>query len=58
MTKHAFLPTLDLSDKGSQFCSEIVTEKTKILEIQIGHVSTKHAQTVGILERTHASIKI
>ena len=30
---------------------------TQILEIQISHASTKHAQTIGILERTHASIK-
>ena len=29
----------------------------QILEIQISHASTKHAQTIGILERTHASIK-
>ena len=57
MTRHAYLPTLILSDKGSQFRSEIVAEITQILEIQISHASTKHAQTIGILERTHASIK-
>ena len=57
MTTHAYLPTLILSDKGSQFRSEVVAEITQILEIQISHASTKHAQTIGILERTHASIK-
>ena len=57
MTRHAYLPTIILSDKGSQFRSEIVAEITQILEIQISHASTKHAQTIGILERTHASIK-
>ena len=57
MTRHAYLPTLILSDKGSQFRSGIVAEITHILEIQISHASTKHAQTIGILERTHASIK-
>ena len=57
MTRHAYLPTLILSDKGSQFRSEIFAEITQILEIQISHASTKHAQTIGILERTHASIK-
>ena len=57
MTKHAYLPTLILSDKGSQFRSEVVAEIMQILEIQISHASTKHAQTIGILERTHASIK-
>ena len=57
LTRHAFLPTLILSEKGSQFRSEVVAEITQILEIQISHASTKHAQTMGILQRTHASIK-
>ena len=57
MTRHAYLPTLILSDKCSQFRSEVVAEITQILEIQISHASTKHAQTIGILERTHALIK-
>ena len=57
MTRHAYLPTLILSDKGSQFRSEVVAEITQILEIRISHASTKHAQTIGIKERTHASIK-
>ena len=51
------MPTLILSDKGSQFRSEVVREIAQILEIRISHASTKHAQTIGILERTHASIK-
>ena len=55
MTRHAYLPTLILSDKGSQFRTEVVAEITQILEIQISHASTKHAQTIGIWERTHAS---
>ena len=57
MTRHAYLPTLRLSDKKSQFRSELVAEKPQILEIQTSHASTKHSRTVGILERTHASIK-
>ena len=57
MTRHAYLPTLILSDKGSQFRSEVVAKITQILEIQISLASTKHAQTIGILERTHASTK-
>ena len=57
MLRHAHLPTLILSDKGSQFRSEAVADRTPILEIQNSHASTKHAQTVEILERTHSSIK-
>ena len=33
MTRHAYLPTLILSDKGSHFRSEVVAEITQILEI-------------------------
>ena len=58
MTRHSSLPILILSDKRwSQFRSEVVAEIAHILEIQISHASTKHAQTIGILEKTHASIK-
>ena len=57
MTRHAYLPTLISSDKDSQFRSEVVAELTQILEIQNSNASTKHAQTNGIQERTHASIK-
>ena len=41
MTRHAYLPTLILSDKGSQFRSEVVAEITQILEIQISHASNE-----------------
>ena len=44
MTRHAYLPTLIISDKGSQFRSEVVEELTRILEIQISHASTKQLE--------------
>ena len=56
-TRHAYLRTLVLSDKGSNKGSEVVAEITQILEIQISHASTKHAQTIGSLERIYVSIK-
>ena len=52
-TRHAYLLTTIISDKGSQFTAEAVQEITKILDIEIGHATTKHAQNIGILERTH-----
>ena len=55
MTRHAYLPTLILSEQGSQFQSETVAEITEILGTQVKHASTKHAQKVAILERTHVS---
>ena len=43
MTRHAYLPILVLSDKGSQFRSKFVAEITQILEIQFSHASKNHA---------------
>ena len=41
MTRHAYLPTLMLSDKCSQFRSEVVAEITQILEVQISLYETR-----------------
>ena len=57
MTRHCYLPTVKLTDKGSQFRAEVINQITKPLDIGISHASTKHAQTIGILERTHATLK-
>ena len=57
MTRHCYLPTVILTDKGSQFRSEVINQIAQTLDIRISHASTKHAQTKGILERTHASLK-
>ena len=57
MTRHCYLPTVILTDKGSQFRSEVINQIAQTLDIRIRHASTKHAQTIGILERTHASLK-
>ena len=57
MTRHAYLPTTIITDKGTQFMSEVVADTTRILGIQLRHATTKHAQTIGILERCHASLK-
>ena len=56
-TRHAYLPTTIITDKGTQFMSEVVADTTRVLGIQLRHATTKHAQTIGILERCHASLK-
>ena len=56
MTKHAYLPTTLISDKGSAFTSHVVKEVVSVLGITLKHATTKHAQTIGLLERSHASI--
>ena len=57
MTKHAYLPTTLISDKGTAFTSNVIKEVAGVLGITLKHATTKHAQTIGLLERSHASIK-
>ena len=57
MTKHAYLPTTLISDKGTAFMSQVIKEVTAVLGITLKHATTKHAQKNGLLERSHASIK-
>ena len=57
MTKHAYLPTTLVSDKGTAFMSHVIKEVAGVLGITLKHATTKHAQTIGLLERSHASIK-
>ena len=57
MTKHAYLPTTLISDKGTVFMSHVIKEVASVLGITLKHATTKHAQTNGLLELSHASIK-
>ena len=57
MTKHAYLPTTLTSDKGTAFLSHVIKEVAGVLGIALKHATTKNAQTIGLLERTHESIK-
>ena len=57
MTKHAYLPTTLITDKGTAFTSTIIAEITQILGITLKCATTKHPQTIGKFERTHASLK-
>ena len=57
MTKHTFSPTTLISDKGTDFMSHVIKEAAGVLGITLRHATTKHAQTVGLPERSHASFK-
>ena len=57
MTKHSYLPTTIITDKGTEFTSKIIAEITQIMGITLKCATTKHPQTIGKLERTHASLK-
>ena len=57
MTKHTYLPTTLITDKGTAFTFKLVAEIAQILGIQVKCATTKHPQTIGKLKRTHASLK-
>ena len=57
MTKHAYLPTTLITDKGTTFTSTIIAEITQFLGITLKCATTKHPQKIAKLERTHASSK-
>ena len=46
-----------ISDKGTAFMSLVIKEMAGVLGITLKHAATKHAQKIGLLERSHASIK-
>ena len=57
MIKHVYLPTVPISHRGSAFVSHVPKETAVFLEITLKHATPKHAQTIGVLERSHVSIK-
>ena len=57
MTQHGYLPTTLISDKGTAFASHVIKEVAGVLGITLKHATTKHAHTIGLLERCQASIK-
>ena len=57
LTRHAHLPRVIKTHKGSVFVSQIIHEVAEILGINLKNATTKPAQTIGVLERAHATIK-
>ena len=57
MTKHVYLPTTLISDKGTAFVSHVIKDLAGVLGITLKHETTKHAQTIGLLEQSHALAK-
>ena len=47
MTKHTYLPTSLITDKGTDFTSKLVAEVAHNLGIQMKCATTKHPQTIG-----------
>ena len=57
MTKHPYLLKTIISDKASVFMTQVVKEMAEVHGITLQYATTKHAQTIWMLERTHAPLK-
>ena len=57
ITKHAYLPTTLISDKGTAFMSDVIKEVAGVLGFTLKHTTTEHAQAIGLHEQSDASIK-
>ena len=55
--RHSYIPLLIVTDQGSQFVSKLLHELANILEIKLEHATVKHAQTIGVVERSHGPLK-
>ena len=57
LCKHTYFPTAIITDLGTQFNAQVTHEVAAVLGIEQKHATMKRAQTKGLLERTHASVK-
>ena len=57
LVEHAYLPTTIISDMGSASMFHDLREAAGVLVITLKHATTSHAQIIGMLERSAASIK-
>ena len=55
--RHAYLPTKIITDKGTAFTSNQMTDLMQSLNITVKHATIKHAQSIGMVERSHSNIK-
>ena len=57
LTNHAYLPTTLIWDKGSTLVSHGIEEVACVPGITLKLPKTNYVQTIGLLERSEASIK-
>ena len=57
MTKHAYLPTTLISDKGTAFTSHVIKEMAGVLGITLKHATTKHPQTIGLMPDADTNVE-
>ena len=56
-TQHSYVPKTILTEKGTTFTSQLLNSLMESAGIKIEHASVKHAQTIGMVERSHQKLK-
>ena len=57
MTKHKYLRKPMITDEGSIFNSQVISDVAALLDITLKYETNKNAQTIGVSKRTHATVK-
>ena len=55
--RHRYIPHTIVSDLGTNFTSELMSELASLLEVNLKHASLNHPQTIGAVERSHGPLK-
>ena len=55
--QHSDVPKTILTDKGSTFTSQLLNSLMESAGFKIEHATVKHAQTIGMVERSHQKLK-
>ena len=55
--RHSYIPRMIICDLGTAFTSTLMTALTSQLEIQLKYCTLKHAQSIGLVERSHGPLK-
>jgi len=60
LVKHVYLvygaPQILVHDLGGEFWSDVMTELARILNIHVSKITSKRAQSNGVVERVHATL--
>ena len=57
MKRHAFLPTIIITDKDSIFDSNMIHDIIEAPDITLRNATTKNTQALGVLERFHSTVE-
>ena len=57
LTRRAYLPTVMITNKSSVFVPNVKHAIADVLGITLRHATMKLAKTIGVLQRTHATVK-